>query len=173
MDEESGLEEDLPRAVREPSAGASVDAMAESLPGATMSQPESGLAEFAASILPGLARSQTLDEFSRPGHLLDVLPAALYVTDTTGRITYFNEAAAALWGTRPKLYSDQWCGSWRLYWPDGRPLRHDECPMAIALKEGKPNRGYEAVAERPDGTRVHSWHFRPRCTTMPARWSAP
>src|SRR6185436_2093659 len=46
------------------------------------------------------------------------------------------------------------CGSWKLYWPDGRPLPHDQCPMATALKEGRPIRGVEAVAERPDGTRV-------------------
>ncbi|HEY9344521.1 MAG TPA: PAS domain S-box protein, partial [Inquilinus sp.] len=46
------------------------------------------------------------------------------------------------------------CGSWKLYWPDGTPLPHDQCPMALALKQGKPIRGMEAVAERPDGTRV-------------------
>jgi PAS domain-containing protein len=34
-------------------------------------------------------------------------------------------------------------------------LPHDECPMAMALKEGRPIRGYEAIAERPDGTRVN------------------
>src|SRR5581483_2227979 len=34
------------------------------------------------------------------------------------------------------------------------PLPHDECPMAVALKEGRPIRDAEAVAERPDGTRV-------------------
>jgi len=44
--------------------------------------------------------------------------------------------------------------SWKLYWPDGTPLPHDQCPMAIALKEGRAVRGVEAVAERPDGTRV-------------------
>src|ERR687885_2056734 len=33
-------------------------------------------------------------------------------------------------------------------------MPHAECPMAIALKEGRPVRGVEAVAERPDGTRV-------------------
>src|SRR5947209_5105559 len=38
--------------------------------------------------------------------------------------------------------------------PDGTPMPHDECPMAVALKEGRPVRGAEAVAERPDGTRV-------------------
>lgn len=163
MDEESGLQDDLhgdlPRAVREPSADGSVDVVGQTSLGANMSKPEIGLAELATGIWPTFMRSRTIDEFSRPGHLLDVLPAALYVTDAAGRITYFNEAAAALWGTRPKIYSDQWCGSWRLYWPDGRPLQHDECPMAIALKEGKPNRGYEAVAERPDGTRVQFMAF--------------
>lgn len=30
--------------------------------------------------------------------LLDALPAAIYTTDADGRITYYNDAAAALWG---------------------------------------------------------------------------
>jgi PAS domain S-box-containing protein len=86
--------------------------------------------------------------------ILDRLPAAVYVTDLEGRITYFNDAAAALWGCRPKLKSDQWCGSWRMYRLDGLPLPHDQCPMAIALKEKRPLAGARAIAERPDGTRV-------------------
>jgi two-component system CheB/CheR fusion protein len=85
--------------------------------------------------------------------LVNALPAAVYTTDAAGRITFYNEAAAALWGRRPTIGADWWCGSWRLYWPDGRPMAHDECPMAIALKTGRPVRGEEAVAERPDGTR--------------------
>jgi two-component system, chemotaxis family, CheB/CheR fusion protein len=119
-----------------------------------MSDTELSLAELNGGIWPALARSQVADDFTRPSRLLDVLPAALYVTDAAGKITYFNEAAAALWGCQPKLNSDQWCGSWRLYWPDGTPLPHDQCPMAVALREGRPNRGHEAIAERPDGTRV-------------------
>jgi PAS domain S-box-containing protein len=124
-----------------------------------MSQSDTGLAEFTAGIWPVLVRSQPpisdpADALVRSSRLLDALPAALYVTDAAGRIVYFNEAAATLWGCRPRLHNDQWCGSWRLYWPDGTLLPHDECPMAMALKEGKPNRGREAVAERPDGTRV-------------------
>jgi PAS domain S-box-containing protein len=86
--------------------------------------------------------------------LLEALPVAVYTTDAEGRITFFNQAAADLWGHRPKLGTDYWCGSWRLYWPDGRPLPHNQCPMAITLSEGRPVRGIEAVAERPDGTRV-------------------
>ncbi|HXL68977.1 MAG TPA: HWE histidine kinase domain-containing protein [Xanthobacteraceae bacterium] len=86
--------------------------------------------------------------------LLEALPAAVYTTDAAGRITFFNQAAAELWGVRPALGSAEWCGSWKLYWPDGTPLAHGDCPMAMALKENRPMRGVEAVAERPDGTRV-------------------
>jgi len=88
--------------------------------------------------------------------LLQALPVAVYTTDAAGHITFFNEAAAALWGCRPKLNSDQWCGSWRMYWPDGTPLPHNACPMAVALKEKRDfaGNGQEAVAERPDGTRI-------------------
>ena len=86
--------------------------------------------------------------------ILDELPAAIYVTDALGRITYFNEAAATLWGHRPTVGTSEWCGSWKLFWPDGRALPHGECPMAIAIKEKRTVRGMEAIAERPDGTRV-------------------
>ena len=86
--------------------------------------------------------------------LLNALPAAVYLTDKAGRITFYNEAAATLWGCRPTIGSAEWCGSWRLYWPDGTPLPHDQCPMAMALKEERAINGMEAAAERPDGTRV-------------------
>jgi len=86
--------------------------------------------------------------------ILLALPAAIYTTDAAGRITFYNDAAAELWGVRPELGTSAFCGSWKLYWPDGTPLPHDECPMALALKEGRPIKGMEAVAERPDGTRI-------------------
>jgi PAS domain S-box-containing protein len=93
-------------------------------------------------------RAQTSTE------LLQALPAAVYTTDAAGHITFYNEAAAELWGCRPELGKSEFCGSWKLYWPDGTPLPHDECPMALALREKRPVRGMEAIAERPDGTRV-------------------
>ncbi len=85
--------------------------------------------------------------------LLEALPAAVYTTDASGRITFFNKAAVEMCGRTP-LPGDAWCVSWRLFNTDGTYLPHDECPMAIALKEGRPVRGAEAVAERPDGTRI-------------------
>jgi PAS domain S-box-containing protein len=86
--------------------------------------------------------------------LLQALPVAVYTTDAAGHITFYNDAAAELWGVRPELGKSEFCGSWKLYWPDGTPLPHHECPMALALKERRPVRGMEAIAERPDGTRV-------------------
>jgi PAS domain S-box-containing protein len=84
---------------------------------------------------------------------LDAVAVAVYTTDIDGRITFFNEAAVELWGRRPEL-GEEWCGSLHLFHLDGRPMRHDECPMAIALKEQRAVRGATAFAERPDGRRV-------------------
>jgi len=86
--------------------------------------------------------------------LIEALPAAIYTTDAEGRITFYNEAAVELSGRRPEVGRDRWCVTWRLYQLDGTPLPHDECAMAIAIKENRPIRGIEAMAERPDGTRI-------------------
>jgi PAS domain S-box-containing protein len=87
--------------------------------------------------------------------LIDAVGVAVYTTDAHGRISFYNEEAANLWGRRPRIGEDMWCGSWRLFWPDGTPIAHEECPMAVTLKTGRPSRGMDAVAERPDGSRVH------------------
>jgi PAS domain S-box-containing protein len=85
---------------------------------------------------------------------IEALPAAIYMTDAQGRISFYNEAAARLWGCRPELGVQRFCGSWKLSRPDGSPLPHDQCPMALALQEKRPMPGREAVAERPDTTSV-------------------
>jgi PAS domain S-box-containing protein len=86
--------------------------------------------------------------------LLAAIPAAIYMTDAQGKITYFNQAAEEMAGRTPVIGRDDWCITWKLYYPDGRPLPLDQCPMAIALKEGRAVRNAEVVAERPDGTRA-------------------
>jgi PAS domain S-box-containing protein len=91
--------------------------------------------------------------------ILEALPAAIYTTDAEGRITSFNDEAVRFSGRVPQLGTDSWCVTWKLYWPDGTPLPHDQCPMAIALREGRPVRGESAIAERPDGTRLHFMPF--------------
>jgi PAS domain S-box-containing protein len=90
----------------------------------------------------------------RLSELIDALPAAIYTTDAEGRLTHFNPSTVELLGRMPELGTDRWCASWKLYYPDGAPMPHDECPMAVALKEGRVVHGEEVIAERPDGTRI-------------------
>jgi PAS domain S-box-containing protein len=104
------------------------------------------------------ANSQVRSRVAQYRQLLDGLGVAMYTTDAAGRITFFNAAAVEFWGRRPGL-GEEWCGSLHLLWPDGSPMRHDECPMATALKEARPVRGGEAIAVRPDGSRVHFMAF--------------
>jgi len=107
--------------------------------------------------LPGLSPSLSdTSTWSSEQHFREIvehLPTALYTTDAAGRIDFYNNAAVELWGRRPVIGAEWWCGSLRLYWPDGSPMPHGECPMATTLKTGKAVRGIEAIAERPDGSR--------------------
>src|SRR6266849_4544322 len=113
---------------------------------------EQRVAERTASLQ--LSEARLRDSERQLQDLIAAVPAAIYTTDTEGKITYFNQAAVELTGRTPTIGSDEWCVTWKLYHPDGRPLPHNECPMAVALKEGRAIRNAEIVAERPDGTRV-------------------
>src|SRR6202158_4176323 len=92
-------------------------------------------------------------EFHR---LLDALPAGAYTCDADGLITYFNQHAVDRWGRTPALNdsSDRFCGSFKLCAKDGTPIAHDQCWMALALRERKEYNGQEIIVERPDGARA-------------------
>ncbi|HEX4440909.1 MAG TPA: PAS domain S-box protein [Thermoanaerobaculia bacterium] len=92
---------------------------------------------------------------------LSRLPAAAYMCDADGLITYFNSRAAAIWGREPKLNhpDDRFCGSFKLFDADGRPVSHSECWMALALREGRDFNGNAISIERPDGRRVDALAF--------------
>jgi PAS domain S-box-containing protein len=92
-------------------------------------------------------------EFHR---LLEALPAGAYTCDADGLITYFNQHAVDLWGRTPALNdsSDRFCGSFKLFSKDGMPISHDQCWMALALRERKEYNGQEIIVERPDGVRA-------------------
>lgn len=85
--------------------------------------------------------------------VIDLSPVAMYVTDAQGWVQSYNPAAVQLWGRTPVAGRDRWCGSYRLYHPDGREMPLDDCPMAMALRSGEATHGLEAVYERPDGRR--------------------
>jgi len=98
--------------------------------------------------------NQLRESEQRFREMVDALPVAIYTTDAEGRLTHFNPAAVKFSGRVPDLGSVKWCVTWKLFYPDGRPMPHDQCPMAITLKEGRAVEGVEAIAERPDGTRA-------------------
>ncbi|HEY3167967.1 MAG TPA: MEDS domain-containing protein, partial [Candidatus Binatia bacterium] len=89
-------------------------------------------------------------------NVLSVMPVAVYTCDEEGRITFFNQRAADLWGHEPKLNSeeDKYCGSVRMLAPDGSPIPPSACPMAFAVKTGQSFRGEEITIERSDGSRI-------------------
>ena len=113
-----------------------MDSGRENVPGETGGAPTRGLGRTD----PG------------PRQILQELPAAVYATDAIGRITYYNDAAASLWG-RPKL-GDEWAGvSQPWFYADGAPMPPAECPMTITLETGKSVPGVECFSERLDGAR--------------------
>lgn len=89
------------------------------------------------------------------GDWLRHLQAAACVCDAAGYIQAYNSPAVELWGRAPEVGRDQWCGAWRLFRPDGRPLPLDASPMALAIREQRSVVGEEIVIERPDGSRRH------------------
>ncbi len=95
--------------------------------------------------------------------MMDAMPVAVYTTDAAGMITQFNSACVEFCGRSLELGRERWCITAKLFYPDGRPMPLDESPMAVALREGRAVRGVEAIAERPDGTRI--W-FQPHPTPL-------
>ncbi|HYZ48050.1 MAG TPA: PAS domain S-box protein [Sphingomonas sp.] len=117
-----------------------------------------GAFQYGVRVLNDISARRRAEELARDTErrcqdLLNALPVAVYTTDRQGRLAYFNEAAATFAGRRPRLGVDEWCVTWKLYWPDGTPLPPDQSPMAVALDTGDEIRGLEAVAERPDGSK--------------------
>ena len=77
---------------------------------------------------------QELDWFS--SDLIEILPAAVYVCDADAVIVAYNRRAAELWGRAPELGDTdlKYCGSAKLFHPDGTYLPHAETPMAVVLQ---------------------------------------
>lgn len=86
--------------------------------------------------------------------VLDGLPVPVYTTDFDGAVTYWNRACVDFAGREPQLGQDRWCVTWQIYTTVGDFLPHDQCPMAVAVREQRPVRGAVAIAARPDGSRA-------------------
>jgi PAS domain S-box-containing protein len=88
--------------------------------------------------------------------LFDLVPVAVYTCDADGLIQEFNQRAVELWGREPKKNNpkEKFCGSFKIFFPDGRSMPHAKCPMARALKGETIEAGdLEILVERPDGSR--------------------
>lgn len=85
--------------------------------------------------------------------LFNLVPVAVYSTDAEGVIQEYNRRAVELWGRQPKP-AERFCGSFKIFYPDGSPMPHDKCPMARVL-HGEELRAEdcEIVVEQPDGAR--------------------
>jgi len=88
-------------------------------------------------------------------HVMESVAAAVYTCDAQGRVTFYNAAAAELWGREPVIGESRWGGAWRCFTPDGQPLPESDGPLAMAVHTGQAIRGCEVIIERPDGTRRH------------------
>jgi len=90
----------------------------------------------------------------RAEEMLQMLPAAVYICDMDGKITFFNQKAAELWGRMPQIGIDLWFGNWKIYDSDRNLIPLDRWPMAVTLASGKPSDGDEIMIERADGTMI-------------------
>jgi PAS domain S-box-containing protein len=93
--------------------------------------------------------------FELPARLFEQLPFAVYICDPDGLVIRYNRRAAELRGRSPKLGDpdERFCGSYRMFRPDGSPLAHHQCPMADVLRTGVSVRQQEVHIERPNGSR--------------------
>jgi len=89
--------------------------------------------------------------------LFDLAPIAVYSCDASGVIQDYNNRAAELWGRKPAPgdTDERFCGSFKMYRPDGSYMPHDQCPMGDVLCGKVPGiHDGEVHIERPDGSRV-------------------
>ena len=87
--------------------------------------------------------------------LLNSMPVAVYICDADGRIVYYNDTAAKLWGYRPDMNDDlKFCACYKAYLPDGTFIPPEKTPMAVALATGQSFTNKQATIERPDGSMV-------------------
>ena len=87
--------------------------------------------------------------------LFDLSPVAVYSIDRSGFIKEFNRVAAQLWGRQPTQgdTDERFCGSYKLFRPDGSYMPHEQCPMAqVVSGEIQEARDAEVLIERPDGS---------------------
>ena len=115
----------------------------------------------AAKIARDIGQSKRMEHALRESEhrfrvLFDLGPVAIFSCDHQGIVQNYNRRAAQLWGREPKCGhpDERYCGSLKLFLPDGSPLPHTNSPMVQVLRNGIPVSNVEVDIERPDGSRV-------------------
>lgn len=83
--------------------------------------------------------------------LLQALPAAIYTTDATGRITFFNRACIDFARRTPKI-GKMWCVAWKLYLPAAVAQA-----IAVAVHELATNAAKYGSLSAPSGRLDVRW----------------
>ena len=86
--------------------------------------------------------------------LFDLVPVAVYMTDAAGIVQEYNHRAIEMWGRTPGS-NEKFCGSFRMYYPDGTFMPHDQCPMARVLRgeELEPSE-LEVIVAQENGAKL-------------------
>ncbi|MCK2243499.1 MULTISPECIES: PAS domain-containing protein [unclassified Crossiella] len=86
---------------------------------------------------------------------IDDIPVGIYVLETDGTLITCNQAAIAAWGRTPELgTSEKYCGAFRLRYPSGEVMPHNQAPPAVVTNNGGTVRDADVICEQPDGTRL-------------------
>jgi PAS domain S-box-containing protein len=127
---------------------------------ATLSAMKDGACLFRTAIVDLTERKRGEDLIRqselRYRTLFDFVPVAVYTCNAEGLIQEFNQSAAELWGREPNTNDprEKYCGSFKIFYPDGRPMPHAKCPMARALRGEKLEASeLEILVERVGGER--------------------
>lgn len=114
----------------------------------------SAYARLAAELIERRLLDQALRQSEiRSRALVQKLPVGVYTCGAAGYLIDFNEAAAVLWGRRPELGHDRFCGSLRTFRPGGALVPRENSPLAHAMGGERNASGEEIIFERPDGAR--------------------
>ncbi len=114
-----------------------------------LSDPQRQKAAHSEDVLQALRESQ-----ERYRSLYEALPVAAFVCDRNAVIQNYNTRAVELWGRAPQVGVERYCGSVKLWLPNGTLLPHAQSPMMDVLRTGIACRNVEVSVERPDGSRL-------------------
>ncbi|WP_118976413.1 PAS domain-containing sensor histidine kinase [Taibaiella koreensis] len=88
------------------------------------------------------------------GKLVNGLPVPIFTCDKNNILTFYNIAAAELWGYQPRIGEDTWHGRWQLFHPDGKIMQPKDSPVMKALMEAEPQPA-ELIVKDEDGEVRH------------------